>query len=92
VKYVPEWIPGAGFQTQAKVWNQSITEMASKPFSVVKNAMSRGEANRSFTYELLEEARESQNSLEDEEEVIRSAGAASYAGGSDTVCHWIVTQ
>lgn len=39
VKYVPEWMPGAGFKTKARRWRVPTLEMVSAPFMVVKNAL-----------------------------------------------------
>lgn len=41
VKYVPEWFPGAGFQTQAKEWSKQVTTMVDMPFEVVKQQIVR---------------------------------------------------
>ena len=39
VKYVPEWIPGAGFQRRARVWRKSAVEMNTLPFEAVNQAL-----------------------------------------------------
>jgi hypothetical protein len=35
VKYVPEWMPGAGFKKKAKAWKKAVLEMRDVPFDVV---------------------------------------------------------
>ena len=36
VKYVPEWVPGAGFKRQARLWRDDVLGMTDKPFNAVK--------------------------------------------------------
>lgn len=36
VKYVPEWVPGAGFKRQAREWKQVITSILEDPFHAMK--------------------------------------------------------
>lgn len=36
VKYVPEWVPGAGFKRQARLWRNDVVAMTDTPFSAVK--------------------------------------------------------
>lgn len=39
VKYVPEWVPGARFQKDARLWKASVMKMLHQPFDVVKARM-----------------------------------------------------
>lgn len=39
VKYVPEWVPGAGFKKQAREWRKLATGMVDLPFNMVKERM-----------------------------------------------------
>ena len=39
VKYVPEWVPGAGFQKKAAVWKKYVLEMRDAPFTAVQKAL-----------------------------------------------------
>lgn len=36
VKYLPEWIPGAGFQRQARLWRGDSVVMTDNPFNAIK--------------------------------------------------------
>jgi hypothetical protein len=38
VKYIPAWMPGAGFQRKARIWREAITEMPRAPFAAAKKA------------------------------------------------------
>jgi hypothetical protein len=42
VKYVPEWMPGAGFKTKAKEWRKLSQAMINVPFEMVKAKFVRG--------------------------------------------------
>lgn len=39
LKYVPSWIPWAGFQNKAKEWKHYTDKMIKDPFAVVKKRM-----------------------------------------------------
>ena len=41
VKYVPEWMPGAGFKTKARIWRLSSLWTLNTPWQVVKDRMVR---------------------------------------------------
>lgn len=39
VKYIPDWLPGAGFKRQAREWRTVADSMLNDPFNVTKRAM-----------------------------------------------------
>jgi len=39
LKYVPSWVPGAGFKKKAACWRRANEEMCEKPFSYVKDQL-----------------------------------------------------
>jgi hypothetical protein len=39
VKYVPDWMPGAGFQKKAANWKKYVLEMRDAPFAAVQKAL-----------------------------------------------------
>jgi hypothetical protein len=39
LKYVPSWMPGAGFKRKAAYWRRANVDMAEKPFNYVKEAL-----------------------------------------------------
>ncbi|KAF8589876.1 cytochrome P450 [Ramaria rubella] len=87
LRYIPEWVPGAGFQKKARLWRISITEMVEGPFRVVEDAVSVGtvEPSSSVIASLLATYSGHGSVHSDEEnEAIRAAGASAYAAGSDT--------
>ncbi|KAJ7133337.1 cytochrome P450 [Mycena epipterygia] len=77
LRYWPEWLPGGGFHTTAKIWGKQLHDTIDGAFSLVKNQMAAGTAERSFTSTLLEEQ------IYDDH-LIKWAAASIQAGGSDT--------
>ncbi|KIM62440.1 hypothetical protein SCLCIDRAFT_24975 [Scleroderma citrinum Foug A] len=82
LKYVPEWVPGAGFQRQAREWKAVMDQVTDVPYDFVKGQIEAGMALKSYTSVLLE-GRMSDLS---EEEVISIKWSASsfFGGGADT--------
>ena len=39
LRYVPSWIPGAGFQKKAEEWKRTVEDMADIPHEFVKQRM-----------------------------------------------------
>jgi hypothetical protein len=54
LKYVPTWVPGAGFQRIAKEWSATLKEMVDMPYNFTKQQMASGTAPPSFTSNLLD--------------------------------------
>jgi hypothetical protein len=48
VKYVPEWMPGAGFKTKAREWRKLSQAMINVPFDMVKAKFVSGLSFRAF--------------------------------------------
>ncbi|KAJ7626738.1 cytochrome P450 [Mycena rosella] len=71
LKHVPEWIPGAGFQRQAKAWKG------------LARRMTTGNAPYSFTASALRTLDDAENK-EHQETAVKSIAAAIYTGGTDT--------
>ncbi|KAF8506218.1 cytochrome P450 [Gautieria morchelliformis] len=85
LKYVPEWMPGAGFKTKARVWRHVATEMPVVPFNACKKALREGKATPSVTASLLESMADlPEADVPQQEETIRNTGAIAYLAGSDT--------
>lgn len=39
MKYVPDFLPGAGFKRQAKLWRKTVSAMRELPFQFVKDSL-----------------------------------------------------
>ncbi|TFK85205.1 cytochrome P450 [Polyporus arcularius HHB13444] len=87
LRYVPAWVPGAGFQKKFARWRGLITDFLNLPFADAKQAWLRGEGYHSATHEMLEEisrANLSEAEAADEERVARIGAANAYAAGADS--------
>ncbi|KAL1742443.1 cytochrome P450 [Schizophyllum fasciatum] len=78
LKYVPEWMPGAGFQRLAREWRPIAQEIMDRPFYEIKQSMVRmtGHQEPSFVSRSLQKGAD--------DRVIRDAAATMYNGGTDT--------
>ncbi|KAF8516743.1 cytochrome P450 [Hysterangium stoloniferum] len=84
LKYVPEWVPGAGFQTKARLWRKLMTDMVEVPFKAVKESIEAGSVAPSMASSLLEELSRNQVRFPDDEKIIRNVAGVVYAAGADT--------
>ncbi|KAG6908985.1 hypothetical protein DXG01_002474 [Tephrocybe rancida] len=83
LRYIPAWMPGAGFQRKAAHWRTVIKETTDRPFFSVKTKFNTGTASPSIVTTLLENLPEGEERT-DEETIARQSMDAAYAGGSDT--------
>ncbi|KAF7977292.1 hypothetical protein HWV62_4259 [Athelia sp. TMB] len=83
LKYVPAWVPGAGFQRKAQEWKKSTDKLYESAFLAMKEAMANGTARPCFCVRTLQDA-EARGELESEERHIQAAAAGMYVSGSDT--------
>jgi cytochrome P450 len=84
LKYVPEFMPGAGFKRQARVWRAKTREMIEKPFQMVKERMANGTASSCFAQKELEMWKQSSERDPGYETLIKNVAGISYAAGADT--------
>ncbi|KAF9458365.1 cytochrome P450 [Collybia nuda] len=85
LKYIPSWMPGAGFKRDAAEWKKLTLSMAQKPFKHVKEALREGKAVPSVAAALIEALPHEDDARRTEEEKIAQAAAAvAYVGGADT--------
>ncbi|KAF7365140.1 Cytochrome p450 [Mycena venus] len=82
LKYLPSWMPGAGFQRFAAESRQLVQEMREVPYNFVKQNMRDGVDSKSMVAKLLEA---SQARGRSDEDAIQAAAAVAYAAGADTV-------
>ncbi|KAF8592262.1 cytochrome P450 [Ramaria rubella] len=80
VRYVLEWVPGAGFKKQARLWCEPTIEMNTSPFMTAKNAFATGTAKPSVVVSCLRKL----SNPPSEEEVIRNACGVAYVAGVGT--------
>ncbi|KAF8910211.1 cytochrome P450 [Gymnopilus junonius] len=83
LKYVPEWMPGAGFQKKARMWKKLQEEMHELPYSEAVKNLASGTADPSLTSNSLEKLDDSLN-VEHQEEIIKDTAGIVFAAGTDT--------
>ncbi|KAJ7485390.1 cytochrome P450 [Mycena latifolia] len=79
LKYVPAWIPGAGFQRKAKAWANHLSEMVERPFQLVKDQLAQGTAQDSFVSLLLQEDLSAEEITD-----VKWTASGIYGGGTHT--------
>ncbi|KAJ7723810.1 cytochrome P450 [Mycena metata] len=77
LRYWPEWLPGGGFHTTAKLWSRQLHTTINTGLEYVKRQMAAGTAKASVTSNLLEENNH-------DNYLIKWAAASVEVGGSDT--------
>ncbi|KAJ6508744.1 cytochrome P450 [Mycena sanguinolenta] len=88
LRYLPSWMPGAGFQRFAAESRQLTKEMREVPFEFVKRNMRDGVDSRSVVARLLEE---NQARGRDDEVAIQEVAAVAYGAGADTTASALAT-
>lgn len=81
VKYIPDWMPGAGFKRTAKEMAKQLDQCTTRPYQFVKQQMREKRHTPSF----LPQSIESADSTPDMEFYHKWAALALYLGGADTV-------
>ncbi|KAJ5555271.1 hypothetical protein N7535_007709 [Penicillium sp. DV-2018c] len=90
LKYVPAWLPGAGFKRTAQAWKKDVLAMADIPYAFVTRQMQKGHYQPSYLSNLFKEAGHPAPGTEDEL-VAKWTAASLYAGGADTTVSAIET-
>jgi hypothetical protein len=85
--HLPEWMPGAGFKRQARIWREFSQSFCDLPFQHTKRKMQSGTAAPSFTSLALSELEEKvgreyeeKADRDYEEYMIKSIAATLYTG------------
>ncbi|KAF5354016.1 hypothetical protein D9756_007051 [Leucocoprinus leucothites] len=85
MKYIPSWVPGAGWKRKANYWRQIGKMFVSMPWDFVKERMKEGTAEPCVATALLEKIPdENSPNRQDDELLARNVCALSFAGGADT--------
>ncbi|KAJ3563538.1 hypothetical protein NP233_g8881 [Leucocoprinus birnbaumii] len=82
LKYIPEWVPGAGFQKTAKEGRRIVNKFFDDLYAAAVQEIADGTAQPSFVSLALEENDEAK--LPDLKDVIRDTAGIFFAGGSET--------
>ncbi|PPQ96376.1 hypothetical protein CVT26_004978 [Gymnopilus dilepis] len=90
LKYIPSWVPGAGFQKKAREWRKLQEEVHELPYSETIKSMTQGFAQPSLTSHSLE-GLEGDSDTEYQKTVIKDTAGMVYAGATDTTASAIGT-
>ncbi|KAF8799105.1 cytochrome P450 [Phlegmacium glaucopus] len=83
LKYVPEFMPGAGFQKKARIWRKLQEGFRERPFLASIEAMASGSVRPSLTSMALGDVDESLD-IDHQREVIKDTAGVVFAAGADT--------
>ncbi|KAI0747871.1 cytochrome P450 [Daedaleopsis nitida] len=84
LKYVPEWIPGAGFKKRARLWSVEVEKLRSAPFEEVQRRLAAGELGDCAAKVLIDRFSKGAENPEYTESIIRSVLGSLYVAGADT--------
>ncbi|KAJ7108017.1 cytochrome P450 [Mycena crocata] len=85
LKYVPAWLPGAGFKRKAKGWSKLAKAMQDVPFAETKRQIDLGTAPPSFTADSLHALKDSADTTNYyTESTVKATAGTMYVGGADT--------
>ncbi|KAK7018237.1 cytochrome P450 [Favolaschia claudopus] len=91
LKYVPQWMPGAGFKRQAAEWSKLSRDMLELPFAETKRQMESGHAPPSFSTNSLQALEDPNKEPYYQEQHVKQVAAAVFVGGADTTVSAIST-
>ncbi|KII84568.1 hypothetical protein PLICRDRAFT_117453 [Plicaturopsis crispa FD-325 SS-3] len=91
LKYVPEWMPGAGFQRKAREWHAVADDMYNKPYDTAKQLLASGTSAPSFVSRCLEGLNGTQSDSDVQENLIKKTAGTLYAAGTDTTSSTVKT-
>lgn len=90
LRFLPSWLPGAGFLTRAKVWHDEADRMFQTPFNMVKSRLIGDEVpvevpvSESLTANLLRDEDDGKPVPVDVETLVMYIVGSLYGGGADT--------
>ncbi|KAI8998876.1 cytochrome P450 [Trametes punicea] len=84
LKYIPEWFPGAGFKTQARIWRIAIDKLFNEPYMVCQKRLATGGLGDCAAKGMMETFGKHPNDPDYTNLVIKSTLGSLYVGGADT--------
>ncbi|KXN91371.1 O-methylsterigmatocystin oxidoreductase [Leucoagaricus sp. SymC.cos] len=84
LKYVPEWMPGAGFKRKAREWDVLARRMVDLPFADAQKRTAEGCSTPSFTSISMQRVDDGTRDEAYQEHVVRGSAGTLYAAGTDT--------
>ncbi|KIJ25480.1 hypothetical protein M422DRAFT_38684 [Sphaerobolus stellatus SS14] len=84
MKYIPEWMPGAGFRRLAAAARRATQELLDAPFEATKKEIAAGSTTQSFVRNALTETMDDSDANAQLLEDIKHVAGSMYAAGTDT--------
>jgi len=92
LKYVPEWFPGAKFQSKAAVMRSHAVKVVNTMFAATEKLMASGDYDPSFVSETLREIQNSDTPSQDiQVNLLKDVAIQAYMAGGDTTASAIGT-
>ncbi|KAF8879264.1 cytochrome P450 [Infundibulicybe gibba] len=88
LKWYPEWMPSGGFRRKARIWQKANHELADKPWAIVQENITKGEAVPCMATSLIGDLPDD-GRRPIEEQAAKDATANGYVGGSDTTVSYV---
>ncbi|KAJ7136875.1 cytochrome P450 [Mycena epipterygia] len=92
LKYVPSWVPGAGFQRKAAHWKRTLRKLVEEPYAYTRAHVQEGVNTPSFCGDALRD----ENQAKETETDIKWTAMSMYIGSADTtistVAHFILAM
>ncbi|KAJ8698822.1 hypothetical protein PTI98_005489 [Pleurotus ostreatus] len=83
LRYVPSWMPGAGFKSYAKKARPETLDMFNAPYDEACSRIQTGDIDPSVISRILESGNYTSDRCADRD-VVRDVASAAYAGGAET--------
>jgi cytochrome P450 len=80
---LPDWLPGTGFKQTARLWKQTMADVAEVPYNFAKTRIGEG-SRMSFVSKAIEQAQREGLFGPENEHAIKWSAASMYTGGADT--------
>ncbi|KAF5363577.1 hypothetical protein D9756_000139 [Leucocoprinus leucothites] len=90
LRYVPEWLPGAGFKKLARNLGKEMSRLENVPYNWATSQVSAGSYNESFVSDHIHDT-ELATTEEEKEDILKWCAAALYIGGGDTTVSVMTT-
>ncbi|KAG9074563.1 hypothetical protein FRC06_010605 [Ceratobasidium sp. 370] len=84
LRFVPSWVPGAGFKRRTEAWARKTVKHRQAPFDSAVKKIAEGSAEPSFISKLLEPEDPTQVVNAEEREMIKVIASSLYGAGADT--------
>ncbi|KAI2640922.1 cytochrome P450 oxidoreductase OrdA-like protein [Xylaria nigripes] len=85
LRYIPEWLPGAGFKRQAKAWRTLAIEAAERPFQFARQQLRRDPSAKSYVADF------GLNLSPEDSYMVQRTALSLFSGGADTTVSAVKT-